>query len=88
MAAGSTCTTCLFWDRYEGGPHSLSKKLGDCRRRPPLISETLMARRMPGAGIELSDEMELDVYVASAFPVTHETSWCGEYAARNEVPLC
>ncbi len=82
-----TCSTCLYWDRYTGGPHSMSTDLGDCRRRPPVISETLMARRMPGPGTELQDELELDIYVASSFPVTHETSWCGDHGARDEVSL-
>lgn len=82
-----TCSTCLYWDQYTGGPHSMSADLGDCRRRPPLISETLMARRMPGAGVEMSTELELDVYVASAFPVTHKTSWCGDHSTRDEVSL-
>ncbi len=85
MNAGEKCARCRFWDRYdEGGEHSLSSKIGDCRRHPPQISEALLDQGMPGRGIPLADiELELAVYPASAFPVTHETSWCGEFDYPN-----
>lgn len=89
MSAPVSCAGCRFWDRYDGGAHSFSTDKGDCRRRPPVISETLLKQRMPGRGISITDqEIELDVYVASAFPVTHGESWCGDFETpAPEVPL-
>jgi hypothetical protein len=90
MSAREACLRCRFWDRYdEGSEHGLSFDKGDCRRRPPAISETLLRERLPGRGIPLAEvELELDIYVASAFPVTHELSWCGDFEApAPEVPL-
>lgn len=77
-----TCSECRFWDRYTEGQLSTDK--GDCRRRPPMINDRIMQYRMPGRGLGDWNEMELDLYVASAFPVTHETSWCGEFATDRE----
>jgi hypothetical protein len=75
------CQDCCFWDRYEsdGGAHALNKDLGDCRRNPPPISEQILVRVMPGFGIPQTDDLELNVYAASAFPVTHQESWCGRF---------
>ena len=89
MSAPESCAGCRFWDRYEGSASSLSTDKGDCRRRSPLISETLLRERMPGRGIPIAEvELELDIYVASAFPVTHESSWCGDFQSlAPEVPL-
>ena len=89
------CATCRFWDRY-ADTHLLDsqRRAGDCRRHPPRLSETILARVMPtpqyNRGVDLNDATEPStLYVASAFPVTHETSWCGEFAqAAAEVPLC
>ena len=58
--------------------------MGDCRRNPPRLSETLIARCMTppsySGGVGLEDAMEpTTLYAASAFPVTHEKSWCGEF---------
>jgi hypothetical protein len=78
-----TCRACIHWDRYKGG----SAELGDCRRYPPRINDLLLARVLPGLSTPLSDhdEVERDLYVASAFPITHESSACGEY--DSAVPL-
>lgn len=77
-----TCAGCIHWDRYEGGESSLSTDKGDCRRYPPLISETLLKRCMPGLSVDMSGyDIELDIYTASAWPVTHESSLCGEFSA-------
>jgi hypothetical protein len=87
-----TCFTCRFWDIYtpDSGFYDNVNPgaIGDCRRRAPLISEELLRRTLPGPGCDQFDRLANDVYVASAFPVTHKTSWCGEFSGRNEVPLC
>ncbi len=78
VTAAASCQVCRFWDRY--GDSQLGAHLGDCRRHPPRISETLLKQRMPGRGIALDEvELELTLYPPSAFPVTHEESWCGEH---------
>jgi hypothetical protein len=81
-----TCASCRFWDRY--AESDISKKFGDCRFNPPLISETLLARMLPGLGVPLSDydDIERDIYIASAFPVTHQESECGRWDGR--LPVC
>jgi hypothetical protein len=85
-----TCAACRHWDRYEGGEGSLSTNKGDCRRHPPRISEALLTRHLPGLSVDMNGyELELDIYTASAFPVTHETSLCGEFAQPEPViPVC
>ena len=90
MSAAKSCAACRHWDRYEGGKSSLSTDKGDCRRYPPLINETLLKRCMPGLSVDMSGyEIELDLYTASAFPVTHETSLCGEFESiEPEMPIC
>lgn len=73
------CSSCIHWDRYTDS--ELTKALGDCRFNPPTISEGLLARLLPGLSTPLADydEIEHDLYVASAFPVTHQDSACGRY---------
>jgi hypothetical protein len=78
------CATCRHWGRYEAG--SLSTDLGDCRRYPPKISETLLARLLPGGLCDPRDELELSVYGASAFPVMNKADACGEYAPKGGSP--
>lgn len=91
MTARESCAGCRFWDRYDDeGLLESQRRVGDCRRRPPLISETIVARVMPpphyNSGVGLADAMEPEtLYIASAFPVTHEESWCGEFEAPSPV---
>ena len=84
MSQGEKCGRCRFWDVYDG---DLSKDIGDCRKRAPQISETILARNMPGPMCEW-DEMEHAVYAASAFPVTHASSWCGDFEAPGPAVPC
>ena len=81
-----TCASRRHWDRYADS--DISKKFGDCRYNPPRISETLLARMLPGLSVPLQeyDDIERDIYVASAFPVTHQESECGRWDGR--VPTC
>lgn len=74
-----TCATCRHWDRY--AESDISKAFGDCRFNPPVINDVLLARMLPGMAVALSDyeDIERDIYVASAFPVTHEDSECGRW---------
>lgn len=80
-----TCETCRHWDRYADS--DISKSLGDCRYNPPRINEAMLARVLPGMSIALSDcdDIERDIYIASAFPVTHQGSECGKW--EGAMPL-
>jgi hypothetical protein len=76
------CASCTHWDRYSDS--DIANKVGDCRRHPPLLNAELLKRMLPGFGVSLHeyDDLASDLYIASAFPVTHETSVCGEFTSR------
>lgn len=84
------CQSCRFWDRYVGGPTSLSNDLGDCRFNPPAISQAILAACLPGGRCDpLDGELVLTLYPASAFPVTHEDTWCGRFERPHaEISPC
>lgn len=88
------CRKCRFWDVYTDGLNAAD--LGDCRRRPPLIDKTIMERTLitPTYGLDsgrdsgFSEMIESALHRASAFPVTGEESWCGDFESRSPaVPL-
>lgn len=84
------CSGCRFWDVYDD-PGALKRgMLGDCRRRSPLICDAMLREFLPRGRDAIREcEVEHDLYIASAFPVTEKTSWCGEFAARGEeLPIC
>lgn len=80
-----SCAGCTHWDRYTES--DIAKKLGDCRRYPPKLNDEVLKRLLPGFGVSLHeyDDLANDLYIASPFPVTHETSDCGEFHSR--IPL-
>ena len=95
MPAPDTCASCRFWDRYtDDGLLESQRRVGDCRRQPPRISETILSRFMTvpsiGLHVDASEAAEpLTIYAASAFPVTHQTSWCGDFdPTGGEAPIC
>ena len=57
--------------------------IGDCRRRAPRISEELLRRSLPGPGFDQFESLADNLYIPSAFPVTHTASWCGEYEPKG-----
>ena len=75
------CSNCRFWDQTT----TADEPVGDCRRRAPLVSDELLRLAIPGRGFGWS-ELDDYVYEASAFPVTAESSWCGEYEATSSPP--
>lgn len=89
-----TCADCRFWDRYtDTDLLDSQRRVGDCRRRPPLISDTVLSRFMtvPSFGLQVDPNEAtepLTIYAASAFPVTHERSWCGDYSNGGWVSPC
>lgn len=57
---------------------------GNRRLNPPVINGVLLARTLPEMAIPLSeyDNVDYDIYVASAFPVTHQNSRRGQWSGR------
>jgi hypothetical protein len=83
----NTCANCRFWDRYDDDHVVAARSKGDCRRRPPRVSDAILGLRDPEVD-DIDDRFISELYLASAFPVTHETSWCGEHDdGRREVPI-
>lgn len=87
MTGGQSCSTCRFWDRYGDEYSTGNQQKGDCRRQPPALNATILAAMNMGKLDDIDDQFVSSLYLASAFPITHETSSCGEYGARNQVPL-
>ena len=81
------CANCRFWDVYEAGSAYYDKvgevDVGECRRRAPCISDELLRRTMPWPGCDQFESLANILYLPSAFPVTHEGSWCGEYEPQR-----
>lgn len=88
MSCGHSCATCVYWDRYETEYSAGNQNKGDCRRQPPLLNSTILAAMNMGDLDDIDDRFVSSVYLASTFPVTHASSWCGEHGVRDEVPLC
>lgn len=82
------CENCRFWDAYTDASAYYDNirpgEIGDCRRRAPRISEELLRRTLPGPNSEQFDALANNLYVPSAFPVTAQESWCGEYERKPE----
>jgi hypothetical protein len=80
------CETCRFWDPSDEPFHK--KEIGDCRRNPPLINDTLLRLHLRpptiGGAMHEQEELETDIYTASAFPMTHAASWCGRFEWQRE----
>lgn len=83
------CGNCRFWDPSTEGLHA--GQIGDCRRSAPRIDPVFLARTLcpPVYGLDCgrksghSELVESAVYEASAFPMSHRESWCGEYARKG-----
>lgn len=67
------CESCKYWDNKA----SENDELGDCRRFPPVKSD-LVCKNQVADGASLEDAE----WVATSFPITIETDWCGEWKAR------
>lgn len=81
------CSTCRFWDVYtsDSGFYDDVKpdSIGDCRRRAPRVSDELLRRTLPGPTCDQFDTLANDLYVPSVFPVTANSSWCGEFEGHG-----
>lgn len=87
------CNRCRFWieDMAHRDPNDADWGFGSCRRRPPVLVESVIAKTMPPLlyGQQTDPEMDaLDLHAASRFPATASTDWCGEYEREGgKVPL-
>ncbi len=87
------CNRCRFWseEMAHRDPSDDDFGFGWCRRRPPVLIETIVKPLLPALryGQQTDEDMSaLDLVSASKHPATHSLDWCGEYEpARGEVPL-
>ncbi len=78
-----TCETCKYWRSFER-----DDKQGECRLNPPSmdLQSVVLAMQDLNAGRELEDEV---LFYRSAFwwsfPITENTSWCGQGEAQTNV---
>lgn len=64
------CENCKYW-------HNRSfddKELGDCRRFPPVVSDVVYNDQ-----VDHGTPPEEARWVATEFPTTIQTEWCGEW---------
>jgi hypothetical protein len=64
------CCTCRFWQSVSSGAAPVA---GYCRRSPPVILDMIVE---PEGDLQISD-----IAAATAYPVTNDDDWCGEYAS-------
>lgn len=66
------CSTCRFWvNRHSGMPEK-----GECRTSPPVV--------VPMGGLDAGNIGTKDVYLATWWPVTLGSDWCGAYQMKRE----
>lgn len=80
-AMGMHCATCRYWSDKEGAAIGLPNE-GACRKRAPQFVPALAAE------IAGTDDHSFDDVVAlsTAYPITKDHDWCGEYASANIHP--
>ena len=81
----SYCRNCIYWHEDKAHRDEANDPdwgFGVCRRRPPTISESYVAALMPPLEYGQQADPEIGVVrmtVASLFPATTATDWCGDY---------
>jgi hypothetical protein len=80
------CSCCRFWKLDETTIDKADPNwgFGYCRRRPPLVIDSLIAAQIDppryGDQTDLDRPNPLGAYNASIWPSTFATEWCGEFA--------
>ena len=80
------CNRCRFWleSAPSRDPNDADFAFGDCRRHPPRLISPMVIAQMPRPEYGQQIDPEMDAVarqVASPFPATFATDWCGEYRA-------
>lgn len=78
------CNRCRFWreDMEHRDPSDENWGFGSCRRRPPVILETVAKHMLPPLryGQQVDPDLDpLDLHSASRFSGTSSTDWCGAF---------
>ncbi len=84
------CNRCSFWKLDEDtiDPNDPDWGFGFCRRRPPVLIDSLIAAEIVppryGDRRDLDRPVPVGAYSASIWPATFATEWCGEYQPSRE----
>lgn len=83
---GPQCNCCRFWkmDEATADPSDPDWGFGYCRRRPPVLVDSLVSARIVppryGQQSDLDRPDPVAAWNASVWPATFATDWCGEFA--------
>lgn len=87
------CNGCRFWklDETTIDPLDPNWGFGFCRRKPPAVIDCLIAAEIVppryGGQSDLERPIATYVSVASVWPATFATEWCGSFEIRPSEPL-
>jgi hypothetical protein len=83
------CATCRFWNAEtvkgsDRGPDAAGFGFGVCRRRPPVVLDTLAQMSAtpprPGNAVDMDEVFSsVSLYDSTVFPGTYYSTWCGEF---------
>lgn len=65
------CVNCKYYDNVD----EKTKLLGECRRHPPQVVESMILKR------HKSDNLYDSIYYATHHPIVRMNSMCGEWKA-------
>ena len=84
------CNCCRFWKLDEATVDKADPDwgFGHCRRRPPVLADSLIAAQIVppryGEQTDLEIGSPTEAYSASVWPATFATEWCGEFEDPRE----
>ena len=73
------CEGCIFWLKTEN-----NSEQGICRRNPPNGCGMLVPMKNNTIAQPGTQNVNLRPLEFTVWPVTHKTSWCGEYNGREK----
>lgn len=78
------CNRCRFWheDMAVRDPADVNFGFGHCRRRPPVVIDSVVSALLPK--LEYGQQADPEIGTASMsnaslWPVTFAMSWCGDF---------
>lgn len=84
MILAERCNTCRFWheDLSVRDPADADFGFGHCRRRPPVVIDSVARALLPKLEYGQQSDPEIgtaSMTDASLWPATFAMSWCGEF---------
>lgn len=78
------CSRCRFFseDMRMRDPADAAWGFGWCRRRPPVVVDSVIRAQLPPPRDAKQTDIVIDtmqVFSASLSPVTFNTNWCGDF---------